>query len=62
MATTAKPYDGSNARLNAILQSFPDDKVFMVNGYNGRVPVVADNEAHAKEIYEKRPSKWEKSQ
>lgn len=39
---------GTNERLDAIIG---DQKVFIVNGARGRVPVVAETEAEAVEVY-----------
>lgn len=48
-------YTGGNERLDVLRLHFPPtERLFMVNGYWGRKPIIADSGEEAVEIYHER--------
>jgi hypothetical protein len=48
---TTADYEGENERLNAILEHFPDDKVVLVQGPRGLLPVPVPKELRRREAH-----------
>ena len=60
MATQVHRYEGGNHIIDRLLsEHFPDDVVWIVNGVNGKRPMVAGSGEEAKARYDKERSKWE---